>query len=184
MNHFVNNNPLDGNFSKKYKRVLFGAGCFWGVERKFWQLEGVWVTSVGYAGGNTQNPTYEDVCYKETGHVEVVEVVYDPEIISFKSLLKVFWECHNPTQGMKQGNDVGTQYRSVIYCYSDEDILACLESKKIYQVALSNESFSNITTEIMNAPEYFLAEEYHQQYLAKNPNGYCGLGGTGCSLEI
>ena len=184
MNHFVNNNPLNGDYSENFKRVLFGAGCFWGVERKFWQLEGVWVTSVGYAGGNTQNPTYEDVCYKETGHVEVVEIVYDPEIISFTSLLKVFWECHNPTQGMKQGNDVGTQYRSVIYCYSDEDILACLESKKIYQVALSNESFSNITTEIMNAPEYFLAEEYHQQYLAKNPNGYCGLGGTGCSLEI
>ena len=141
------------------------------------------MTSVGYAGGNTQNPTYEDVCYKETGHVEVVEVVYDPEIISFKSLLKVFWECHNPTQGMKQGNDVGTQYRSVIYCSSDEDILACLESKKIYQVALSNESFSNITTEIMNAPEYFLAEEYHQQYLAKNPNGYCPDHSTGVTFN-
>ena len=184
MNHFVNNNPLNGDYSENFKRVLFGAGCFWGVERKFWQLDGIWVTSVGYAGGNTQNPTYEDVCYKETGHVEVVEVVYDPEKISFKNLLKVFWECHNPTQGMKQGNDVGTQYRSAIYCYSDSDILNCIKSKEIYQIALSNESFSEITTEIRNAPEYFLAEEYHQQYLAKNPNGYCGLGGTGCSLEI
>jgi len=134
MNHFVNNNPLNGDYSENFKRVLFGAGCFWGVERKFWQLDGIWVTSVGYAGGNTKNPTYEDVCYKETGHVEVVEIVYDPEIISFTSLLKVFWECHNPTQGMKQGNDVGTQYRSAIYCYSDLDILECIKSKEIYQI--------------------------------------------------
>jgi len=184
MNHYISGNPINGDYPKNFKKVLFGSGCFWGVERKFWQLDGVWLTSVGYAGGDTDNPTYEDVCYKNTNHAEVVEVTYDPEVISFKGLLKVFWECHDPTQGMRQGNDVGTQYRSVIYCYSDADLERSIESKEIYQEALKQEDYGLITTEITLSPKYFLAEEYHQQYLAKNPNGYCGLGGTGCNFNL
>ena len=184
MNHYISGNPINGDYPKNFKKVLFGSGCFWGVERKFWQLDGVWLTTVGYAGGDTDNPTYEDVCYKNTNHAEVVEVTYDPEVISFKDLLKVFWECHDPTQGMRQGNDVGTQYRSVIYCYSDADLERSIESKEIYQEALKQQDYGSITTEIILSPKYFLAEEYHQQYLAKNPNGYCGLGGTGCNLNL
>jgi peptide-methionine (S)-S-oxide reductase len=184
MNHYISGNPINGDYPKNFKKVLFGSGCFWGVERKFWQLDGVWLTSVGYAGGDTDNPTYEDVCYKNTNHAEVVEVTYDPEVISFKDLLKVFWECHDPTQGMRQGNDVGTQYRSVIYCYSDADLERSIESKEIYQEALKQQDYGSITTEIILSPKYFLAEEYHQQYLAKNPNGYCGLGGTGCNFNL
>ena len=184
MNHYISGNPINGDYPKNFKKVLFGSGCFWGVERKFWQLDGVWLTSVGYAGGDTDNPTYEDVCYKNTNHAEVVEVTYDPEVISFKDLLKVFWECHDPTQGMRQGNDVGTQYRSVIYCYSDADLERSIESKEIYQEALKQKDYGSITTEIILSPKYFLAEEYHQQYLAKNPNGYCGLGGTGCNFNL
>ena len=130
MNHYISGNPINGDYPKNFKKVLFGSGCFWGVERKFWQLDGVWLTSVGYAGGDTDNPTYEDVCYKNTNHAEVVEVTYDPEVISFKDLLKVFWECHDPTQGMRQGNDVGTQYRSVIYCYSDADLERSIKARK------------------------------------------------------
>ena len=184
MNHYISGNPINGDYPKNFKKVIFGSGCFWGVERKFWQLDGVWLTTVGYAGGDTDNPTYEDVCYKNTNHAEVVEITYDPEIISFNNLLKVFWECHDPTQGMRQGNDVGTQYRSVIYCYSDEDLKRSVESKEIYQEVLKQQDYGSITTEIILSPKYFLAEEYHQQYLAKNPNGYCGLGGTGCNLNL
>ena len=184
MNHFVNQNPIDNNYPAKFKRIIFGAGCFWGVEKKFWQLDGVWVTSVGYSGGNTENPTYEDVCYKDTNHVEVVEVIYDPSIIFLNDLLKVFWECHDPTQGMRQGNDRGTQYRSVIFCDTEEDIDLSRNSKKIYEEILKEASYGSITTEIAISPKYYLAEEYHQQYLAKNPNGYCGIGGTGCSISL
>ena len=157
---------------------------FWGVERKFWVLEGVWLTSVGYAGGNSINPTYEQVCYEETNHVEVVKVVYDPAVIKIDTLLKTFWECHDPTQGMRQGNDRGTQYRSVIYCSSEEDLNLSLSTMEKYQEVLSKNNYQQITTEILLAPKFYLAEEYHQQYLAKNPNGYCGLGGTGCALDI
>ena len=184
MNHFVNQNPIDNNYPEKFKRIIFGAGCFWGVEKKFWQLDGVWVTSVGYSGGNTEYPTYEDICYKDTNHVEVVEVIYDPSIILLNDLLKVFWECHDPTQGMRQGNDRGTQYRSVIFCDTHEDIDRSRDSKKIYEEILKEASYGSITTEIAISPKYYLAEEYHQQYLAKNPNGYCGIGGTGCSISL
>ena len=165
-------------------KAMFGAGCFWGVERKFWSLEGVWLTSVGYAGGNSTNPTYEQVCYEETNHVEVVKVVYDPSLIKIDTLLKTFWECHDPTQGMRQGNDRGTQYRSVIYCSSEEDLDLSLSTMEKYQEVLNKNNYQKITTEILLAPKFYLAEEYHQQYLAKNPNGYCGLGGTGCTLDI
>jgi peptide-methionine (S)-S-oxide reductase len=147
-------------------------------------LEGVWLTSVGYAGGNSINPTYEQVCYEETNHVEVVKVVYDPAVIKIDTLLKTFWECHDPTQGMRQGNDRGTQYRSVIYCSSEEDLDLSLSTMEKYQEVLSKNNYQQITTEILLAPKFYLAEEYHQQYLAKNPNGYCGLGGTGCALDI
>ena len=154
------------------------------MERKFWVLEGVWLTSVGYAGGNSINPTYEQVCYEETNHVEVVKVVYDPAVIKIDTLLKTFWECHDPTQGMRQGNDRGTQYRSVIYCSSEEDLDLSISTMEKYQEVLSKNNYQQITTEILLAPKFYLAEEYHQQYLAKNPNGYCGLGGTGCALDI
>ena len=183
MNHFVNQNPIDINYPEKFKRIIFGAGCFWGVEKKFWQLDGVWVTSVGYSGGNTEHPTYEDVCYKDTGHVEVVKIIYDPKVISINEILKIFWECHDPTQGMRQGNDIGTQYRSVIFCSNEDDIERANDSKEKFQKVLSKNKYDDITTEISLIKNYFLAEEYHQQYLAKNPNGYCGLGGTGCSLD-
>ncbi|MBO0352020.1 peptide-methionine (S)-S-oxide reductase MsrA [Phormidium pseudopriestleyi FRX01] len=177
-NHFVNGNPLKPPFPDGMEQVIIGMGCFWGAERKFWQQEGVFVTVVGYAAGITPNPTYQEVCSGMTGHNEVVLVVYDPKVISLETLLKVFWESHNPTQGMRQGNDAGTQYRSGIYLYSPEQKELALASKKAYQKALSAAGYGDITTEILDAPEFYYAEGYHQQYLAKNPNGYCGLGGT------
>lgn len=184
MKHFLSGIDLSSDTPTDFNEIIFGAGCFWGVERKFWILEGVWLTSVGYAGGNSINPTYEQVCYEETNHVEVVKVVYDPAVIKIDTLLKTFWECHDPTQGMRQGNDRGTQYRSVIYCSSEEDLDLSLSTMEKYQEVLSKNNYQQITTEILLAPKFYLAEEYHQQYLAKNPNGYCGLGGTGCALDI
>ena len=184
MKHFLSGIDLSSDTPNDFNEIIFGAGCFWGVERKFWVLEGVWLTSVGYAGGNSINPTYEQVCYEETNHVEVVKVVYDPAVIKIDTLLKTFWECHDPTQGMRQGNDRGTQYRSVIYCSSEEDLNLSLSTMEKYQEVLSKNNYQQITTEILLAPKFYLAEEYHQQYLAKNPNGYCGLGGTGCALDI
>ena len=184
MKHFLSGIDLSSDTPTDFNEIIFGAGCFWGVERKFWVLEGVWLTSVGYAGGNSINPSYEQVCYEETNHVEVVKVVYDPSVIKIDTLLKTFWECHDPTQGMRQGNDRGTQYRSVIYCSSEEDLDLSLSTMEKYQEVLSKNNYQQITTEILLAPKFYLAEEYHQQYLAKNPNGYCGLGGTGCALDI
>ena len=183
MLHYVKNISINENIPENLEEIVFGAGCFWGVERKFWNLSGVYVTSVGYSGGNTDNPTYEDVCYKDTGHVEVVKIYYDPVVINLNELLKIFWECHDPTQGMRQGNDIGTQYRSVIFCSNEDDIKKANDSKKKFQNVLSKNNYSDITTEISLIKNYYLAEEYHQQYLAKNPNGYCGLGGTGCTLD-
>lgn len=182
--HYVNGNPLKPPYPEGLEMAMFGLGCFWGAERKFWQLEGVYTTAVGYAAGVTPNPTYQEVCTGMTGHNEVVFVVYDPKIISYEQLLKVFWESHNPTQGMRQGNDVGTQYRSGIYVYSNEQKKLAQASKEIYQQALSAAKHGKITTEILDAPEFYFAEEYHQQYLAKNPNGYCGLGGTNVECPI
>lgn len=176
--HYVNKNPLKPPFPSGMELALFGMGCFWGAERKFWQLNGVFSTSVGYAGGFTPNPTYQEVCTGLTGHNEVVQVVYDPQIISYETLLKVFWENHNPTQGMRQGNDVGTQYRSGIYVYSPQQKKLAEMSRNLYEKALKKSGYSDITTEILEAPIFYYAEDYHQQYLAKNPQGYCGLGGT------
>jgi len=180
--HFVKNIPIEEDIPQQYKQIIFGAGCFWGVEKRFWNIDGVYLTSVGYSGGDTTNPTYEDVCYKNTNHAEVVKIIYDPEIIDLNKLFKIFWECHDPTQGMRQGNDIGTQYRSVIYASNEDDLDNAIKSKEIYQSELIKNNFNNITTDIEIAKEYYLAEEYHQQYLAKNPNGYCGIGGTGCSF--
>jgi peptide-methionine (S)-S-oxide reductase len=183
--HFVNGHPLKPPFPKGIETVLFGLGCFWGAERKFWQLgDGVWVTAVGYAGGVTPNPTYEEVCSSLTGHNEVVLVAYDPKVISFEKLLKTFWESHDPTQGMRQGNDVGTQYRSEIYVTTPEQRRIAEESKKMYEAALAAKGLGPITTQIVDAPPFYYAEDYHQQYLAKNPAGYCGLGGTGVACPI
>ena len=182
MIHHIKNISLEGDLPNNLKEVVLGAGCFWGVEKKFWDLKGVYLTSVGYSGGETDNPTYEDVCYKNTNHAEVVKVIYDPAIINLIDILKVFWECHDPTQGMRQGNDIGTQYRSVIYTSDNNDLNLAKESMEIYQKELEKNNFHKITTEIDVIKNYFLAEEYHQQYLAKNPNGYCGIGGTGCSF--
>lgn len=176
--HYVNGNPLQPPYPAGMEMVLFGMGCFWGAERKFWQLDGVFSTAVGYAAGITPNPTYQEVCTGMTGHNEVVRVVYDPKVISYETLLKVFWENHDPTQGMRQGNDVGTQYRSGIYVYSEEQRKLAEASQNAYQQALSEAGYGTISTEILEAPEFYYAEGYHQQYLAKNPNGYCGLGGT------
>jgi peptide-methionine (S)-S-oxide reductase len=177
--HFVNGNPLKPPFPDGMETAMFGLGCFWGAERKFWQQNGVFSTSVGYAAGLTPNPTYKEVCSGMTGHNEVVFVVYDPKVISYEQLLKVFWESHNPTQGMRQGNDAGTQYRSGIYTYSPEQKQLAEASRNAYQKALiAGGHNSSITTEILDAPEFYYAEDYHQQYLAKNPGGYCGLGGT------
>jgi len=181
MIHYIKNISLSTEVPNNFKEIILGAGCFWGVEKKFWDLDGVYLTSVGYSGGDTENPTYEDVCYKNTNHAEVVKVIYDPNVIELKKILKVFWECHDPTQGMRQGNDVGTQYRSVIYSSDTSDLDIANKSKEIYQKELKKNNYSKITTQIDNLKNYFLAEEYHQQYLAKNPNGYCGIGGTGCS---
>ena len=177
--HFVNGNPLKPPFPAGMETAIFGLGCFWGAERKFWQLEGVYTTAVGYAAGYTPNPTYKEVCSGMTGHNEVVLVVYDPEKVSYQDLLKVFWESHNPTQGMRQGNDVGTQYRSGIYVYTEEQLKQAKASLEAYNQELARAGYDKITTEIMDAPEFYYAEDYHQQYLAKNPNGYCGLGGVG-----
>ena len=174
--HYVNSNPIVPPFPEGFEMAMFGLGCFWGAERKFWQLQGVYSTAVGYAGGFTPHATYEDVCTGLTGHNEMVRVVFDPIIINYENLLKVFWESHNPTQGMQQGNDVGTQYRSGIYTYSDEQKIIAERTKMEYQQALSNKGHGMITTEIIEAPEFYYAEDYHQQYLAKNSNGYCGLG--------
>jgi peptide-methionine (S)-S-oxide reductase len=182
--HYVNGNPLKPPFPEGLETALFGLGCFWGAERKFWQAPGVYTTAVGYAAGHTPNPTYQEVCSGLTGHNEVVLVVFDPKVVSYAQLLQIFWESHNPTQGMRQGNDKGTQYRSGIYVYSNEQKKLAESSKIAYQKALSQAGFSEITTEILNAPEFYYAEEYHQQYLAKNPGGYCGLGGTNVSCPI
>jgi peptide-methionine (S)-S-oxide reductase len=183
--HFVNGHPLKGPYPAGTQKALFGLGCFWGAERKFWQAgDGVYVTAVGYAGGKTRNPTYEDVCTGRTGHAEVVRVVYQPPAIALADMLKIFWESHDPTQGMRQGNDVGTQYRSAIYATTPEQLAAAEASRDAYQQRLAKSGFGQITTEIMAAPTFYYAEAYHQQYLAKNPDGYCGLGGTGVACPI
>ena len=179
--HYVNGNPLTPPFPQGLQQAMFGLGCFWGAERKFWQTPGVYTTAVGYAGGYTPNPTYQEVCTGYTGHNEVVLVVFDPKQVSYAQLLKIFWEAHNPTQGMRQGNDVGTQYRSGIYVFDEAQRQAAEQSKDRYQQALLETGRAVITTEILPAPIFYYAEEYHQQYLAKNPSGYCGLGGTGVS---
>ncbi|MBW4521782.1 MAG: peptide-methionine (S)-S-oxide reductase MsrA [Scytolyngbya sp. HA4215-MV1] len=176
--HFVNGNPLQPPFPAGLEMAMFGLGCFWGAERKFWQQEGVFTTAVGYAAGMTPNPTYQEVCSGMTGHNEVVLVIFDPSVISYETLLKVFWESHDPTQGMRQGNDAGTQYRSGIYVYSAAQRQAAEAARDAYQMALKAGGYGAITTEILDAPEFYYAEAYHQQYLAKNPGGYCGLGGT------
>ena len=181
--HFVNQNSLIPPYPANMQQAMFGLGCFWGAERKFWQMEGVYITLVGYAAGFTPNPTYQEVCSGMTGHNEVVFVVYDPEKLSYETLLKVFWESHNPTQGMRQGNDRGTQYRSGLYTYSSEQNTLALKTREQYQKCLTEKGLASITTEIIEAPEFYAAEEYHQQYLAKNPSGYCGLGGSGVLFE-
>jgi peptide-methionine (S)-S-oxide reductase len=182
--HFVNGRPLKGPYPEGSETAMFGMGCFWGAERKFWELDGVLVTAVGYAGGYTPNPTYEEVCSGLTGHNEVVLVVYDPAKVPYEQLLKTFWENHDPTQGMRQGNDVGTQYRSGIYVYTPAQRAAAEASRAAYDAALRAHGYGPITTEILDAPPFYFAEDYHQQYLAKNPMGYCGLGGTGVSCPI
>jgi peptide-methionine (S)-S-oxide reductase len=182
--HFVNEHRLQPPFPAGLQQAMFGMGCFWGAERKFWQLEGVYTTAVGYAAGQTPNPTYREVCSGMTGHTEAVLVVFDPAKIKYEDLLKAFWENHDPTQGMRQGNDVGTQYRSGIYYYSDDQRRAAEASRDAFQAELKAAGYGRITTEILPAPEFYYAEDYHQQYLAKNPGGYCGLGGTGVSCPV
>jgi peptide-methionine (S)-S-oxide reductase len=182
--HFVLDAPIDASVPEGFHQAMFGLGCFWGAERKFWETAGVYTTAVGYAGGFTPNPTYEEVCSGRTGHNEVVLVVFDPEQVSYQDLLRVFWESHDPTQGMRQGNDVGTQYRSGIYVFDDLQRAAAKESLELFQKMLDDAGYGDITTEIVDAPTFFYAEDYHQQYLAKNPMGYCGLGGTGVSCPI
>ena len=179
--HAVTGHPLAPPFPEAMQRAVFGLGCFWGAERKFWETRGVWTTAVGYAGGLTPNPSYEEVCTGRTGHAEVVLVVFDPALVRYEQLLKLFWESHDPTQGMRQGNDVGTQYRSAIFVFGDDQRRAAEASRDTYQRSLSAAGHGRITTEIRDAPELYYAESYHQQYLAKNPGGYCGLGGTGVS---
>lgn len=182
--HHVNGAALKGPYPEGHEKTMFGLGCFWGAEKAFWNLPGVYVTAVGYAGGETPNPTYEEVCSGRTGHNEVVLVVFDPSKISYEGLLKTFWESHDPTQGMRQGNDVGTQYRSGIYAFSAEQKEAARCSKESYAKALADRGYGAITTEIVDAPPFYFAEGYHQQYLSKNPFGYCGLGGTGVSCPV
>ncbi len=182
--HYVNGNPLKPPFPAGMETVVVGMGCFWGAERKFWEQDGVFTTAVGYAAGITPNPTYREVCSGMTGHNEVVLVVFDPNVISYEGILKIFWESHNPTQGMRQGNDAGTQYRSGIYVYSDEQKKLAEATRDTYQQTLSQAGYGKITTEILEAPEFYYAEDYHQQYLAKNPGGYCGLGGTGVACPV
>jgi peptide-methionine (S)-S-oxide reductase len=181
--HYVSGNPLEPPYPAGMEFALFGLGCFWGAERRFWQQPGVFVTAVGYAAGLTPNPTYEEVCSGLTGHTEVVRVVFDPAKVSYGALLKVFWESHDPTQGMRQGNDVGTQYRSGIYCYGATQRQAATVSRDAYQRALAAMGLGQVTTEILEAPEFYYAEDYHQQYLAKNPGGYCGIGGCGVAYD-
>jgi len=182
--HSVNGRTLVGPYPEGLEKAVFGLGCFWGAERVFWQAPGVWVTAVGYAGGSTPNPTYEEVCSGRTGHTEAVLVVYDPTLTSYEALLKLFWESHDPTQGMRQGNDVGTQYRSAIYTFSPQQAALAEASRAAYQRQLEAARLGEITTEIREAPPFYFAEDYHQQYLAKNPYGYCGLGGTGVSCPL
>jgi len=182
--HFVNGNPLQPPFPAGMEQVQFGMGCFWGAERKFWQTPGVFTTAVGYSGGLTPNPSYEEVCSGRTGHSETVLVVYDPQAVSFLTLLKIFWEGHDPTQGMRQGNDIGTQYRSVVFTYNDAQAAQVEATRGQFQAALAAAGFGEITTEIGPAPTFYYAEHFHQQYLAKVPNGYCGLGGTGVSCDV
>jgi peptide-methionine (S)-S-oxide reductase len=183
--HFISHRPLVGPYPEGTETAVFGLGCFWGAERKFWEMgEGIWITAAGYAGGFTPNPTYEEVCTGRTGHNEVVLVVYDPAKVSYEALLKTFWESHDPTQGMRQGNDVGTQYRSGIYAAGEAQRRAAEASKAAYQKVLSANGWGPITTEIVDAGPFYFAEDYHQQYLAKNPMGYCGLGGTGLSCPV
>ncbi len=181
--HYVNGHPLVPPFPAGMEMALFGLGCFWGAERRFWETEGVYSTAVGYAGGYTPNPTYEEVCSGMTGHAEVARVVFDPKVVSYEQLLKEFWEAHDPTQGMRQGNDTGTQYRSAIYTYNVAQRAAAEASRERYAKRLAEAGYGPITTEIREAPEFYYAEPYHQQYLAKNPGGYCGLGGTGVSCS-
>ena len=182
--HFINGHALAGPYPVGFEKAVFGLGCFWGAERVFWQAPGVWVTAVGYAGGSTPNPTYEEVCSGHTGHTEAVLVIYDPKETSYEALLKLFWESHDPTQGMRQGNDWGTQYRSAIYTFSPEQRRAAEASRAAFQPRLEEARYGAITTEIADASPFYFAEDYHQQYLAKNPRGYCGLGGTGVSCPI
>jgi peptide-methionine (S)-S-oxide reductase len=181
--HHVNGHPLKPPFPEGMQQAMFGMGCFWGAERRFWQVPGVYSTAVGYAGGYTPNPTYQEVCTGLTGHNEVVLVIFDPAVISYQDLLRIFWEAHDPTQGMRQGNDVGTQYRSGIYVYDGDQTTAALASRETFQARLAEKGLGSITTEIIEAPVFYYAEDYHQQYLAKNPRGYCGLGGTGVSYS-
>jgi len=182
--HFLSGIPLKSDTPDGMEEAMFGMGCFWGVERKFWELDGVWLTMVGYSGGLTPNPTYQEVCTGMTGHNEVVRVIFDPARIGYDALLQLFWEGHDPTQGMRQGNDVGTQYRSGVYIYTDEQKAAAEASRAAYQERLSAAGYGAITTEIRPAPIFYFAEDYHQQYLAKNPGGYCGIGGTGVTCPI
>jgi peptide-methionine (S)-S-oxide reductase len=182
--HFVSHRPLKGPFPERSQIALFGLGCFWGAERAFWQIPGVWVTAVGYAGGTTPNPTYEEVCTGRTGHTEVVQVVFDPAVVSFAALVRAFFEAHDPTQGMRQGNDIGTQYRSAIYVTDADQRRIAEAAKDAYGKALHAKGYGPVTTEIADRPEFYFAEDYHQQYLAKNPNGYCGLGGTGVACPV
>jgi len=183
--HFVSGRSLREPYPEGLEKALFGLGCFWGAERKFWQIgDGIWVTAVGYTGGLTPNPTYEEVCSGLTGHNEAVLVVYDPRVVSYEALLRTFWESHDPTQGMRQGNDVGTQYRSGVYVFTPEQRRAAEASKRTFGEALQGKGYGPVTTEIVDAGPFYFAEDYHQQYLAKNPNGYCGLGGTGVSCPI
>ena len=182
--HFVNGAPITEPFPAGYERAVFGMGCFWGAEKKFWALPGVYSTAVGYAGGYTENPTYQEVCSGQTGHAEVVLVVYDPARIAYQDLLRVYWENHDPTQGMRQGGDVGTQYRSGVYYFDEQQKAAAEQSRDTYQQQLKNAGYGKITTEILPAPEFYYAEDYHQQYLSKNPDGYCGLGGTGVACQV
>jgi peptide-methionine (S)-S-oxide reductase len=183
-NHFVNGHPLKEPFPENLQLAVFGLGCFWGAERRFWESPGVYTTAVGYAGGGTPNPTYQEVCSGGTGHAEVVLVVFDPAVASFENILKIFWESHDPTQGMRQGNDTGTQYRSAIYTYNDKQQNAARRSRDAYQAELNRAGHGNITTEIAALDTFYYAEDYHQQYLAKNPGGYCGIGGTGVSCPV
>jgi peptide-methionine (S)-S-oxide reductase len=182
--HFINGHPIKAPFPAGLEQAVFGLGCFWGAERLFWKLPGVYSTAVGYAGGQTKNPSYEEVCSGFTNHTEAVLVVFDPKKIGYEELLKAFWEGHDPTQGMRQGNDAGTQYRSAIYTHGADQMKAALASKDAFQKSLQKSGFGTISTEIREAPEFYYAEDYHQQYLGKNPNGYCGLGGTGVSCPV